>query len=191
VIAIPANEFQRIIIEARVPGPAGEGISVAQSVSTNATEVITVYNPITCCENLQGALVTADNPAVPGETVYVFATGLGPTTPPDQSSGKIYTGGEFNPPAVPVDSILAGGVSANILSASLVPGLVGVYAVEFQLSSAQPTDSLTQLTIAQQAFVSNVVTFAVGAEPAILATATGAGRPARNQRKPGLRGARR
>ncbi len=172
VIAIPANEFQNIIFEARIPGPAGENISIAQSASTSATESITIYNPITCCDNVAGAPVSTANPAVPGEMVYVFATGLGPPTPSDQNSGEVYSGGSPNPPAVPVDSILAGGVSANILNAFLVPGLVGVYAVEFQLNSSQTLDPLTQLTIAQQAFVSNVVTFAVGTEPSNLVTAT-------------------
>jgi uncharacterized protein (TIGR03437 family) len=176
VIATPANEFGRLLFTARVPGPAGEGITISQTVSANATESITIFNPITCCENVQGALVTTDNPAVPGEVVYVFATGLGPTNPSNQASGQVYFGGQFNPPAVPVDSILAGGISGNILSSALVPGLVGIYAVSFELSSAQPVNPLTQLTIAQQAFVSNVVTFAVGAEPPNLASATGAAR---------------
>jgi len=176
VVASSANEFQRILLTARLPGPAGENITVSQTVNSTATEAITVFNPITCCSNLQGALATTDNPAVPGELVYVFATGLGPTNPSDQSSGQVFRAGEFNPAAIPVDSILVAGISGNIFSSSLVPGLVGIYAVTFQLSSAQPPDPLTQLTIAQQAFVSNVVTFAVGPEPANLVTATGATR---------------
>jgi uncharacterized protein (TIGR03437 family) len=162
VIAIPANEFNRVIIEARVPGPAGEAISLAQSVSTNATESITIFNSATCCDNVAGTLVSTANPAQPGEIVYVFATGLGPTTPSDQNTGQVFTGGSQNPAATPVDSILAGGTAANILSAYLVPGLVGVYEVLFQLSNGQATDPSTQLTIAQQAHVSNVVVFPVG-----------------------------
>jgi uncharacterized protein (TIGR03437 family) len=71
----------------------------------------------------------------------------------------------MNPPATPVDSILVDGTSANILSASLVPGLVGVYYVQFQLGSGLATDLQAQLTIAQQAFVSNVVVFPVVAPP--------------------------
>lgn len=180
IIAIAANEFDRVILEARIPGPAGEGISVASTAAaastaasgSTATETITVYNPITCCDNIQGALVTTANPAVPGETVYVFATGLGPTTPADQSSGEIFTGQSYYPAVTPVDSILVGGTSANIFSAFLVPGLVGVYEVLFQLNSGQVADALSQLTIAQQAHVSNVVTFAVGAEPSYLASAS-------------------
>jgi hypothetical protein len=42
---------------------------------------------------------------------------------------------------------------------------VGVYYVQFQLSTALTTDLATQTTIAQQAFVSNVVTFPVVAPP--------------------------
>jgi len=186
VIASAANEFQRIVLTARIPGPGGEGISVGQSVSANATEIITVFNSATCCDNVQGALITTGNPAAPGEIIYVFSTGIGPTVPSDQPTGKIYTGGEFNPPAIPVDSILAGGVSANILSATLVPGLVGVYSVIFQLSNAQPTDPLTQLTIAQQATVSNVVTFPVGTGSGAIASAVPASpayRPAKPRRR--------
>ncbi len=186
VVASMANEFATIVLKARIPGPSGETIAVSQSVSTNATETITVYSPRLCCDNIQGALVTAANPAIPSEILYVFATGLGPTSPADQNTGQIYQGTETNPPATPVDSILAGGTSANIFSAALVPGLAGVYYVEFQLSAGQVADSSTQLTIAQQAFVSNVVTFPVVVPPTITVPATAAtasSRPARPERR--------
>lgn len=183
VTATPINEYQRIMLTAKQPGPAGEGIAITQSVTgTNASLIVTVYNPTTCCDNTQDALVTPDNPAVPGEVVYVFATGLGPTNPSDIDTGKVYRGGENNPPAVPVDSILVGGTAANIMNVALVQGTVGVYSVQFQLSQALNTDLTTQATIAQQAFVSNVVTFAVIAPP----TATSSARkPTQLQRRGG------
>jgi uncharacterized protein (TIGR03437 family) len=166
VVAGPSNQFQRIVLVAKAAGPDGEGITVTQGVTgTNASLVLTIFNATTCCENTQGALVTSDNPAIPGEIVYVFATGLGPPSPSDVDTGKVVVAGSMNPPATPVDSILTGGVAANILSASLVPGLVGVYYVQFQLGAGLTTDLQTQLTIAQQAFVSNVVTFPVVAPP--------------------------
>jgi uncharacterized protein (TIGR03437 family) len=168
VTATAANEFQRIVLTANVPGPDGEAVTVAQTVTgTNASLVITVFNANLCCENAAGpgTLVTPDNPAIPGEILYVLATGLGPTNPSDIDSGRVFRGGSANPPATPVDSILTGGVAANILSATLVPGLVGVYQVQFQLGGGVGTDLATQMTIAQQAFVSNVVTFPVVAAP--------------------------
>jgi uncharacterized protein (TIGR03437 family) len=182
VTASVPNEFETLVLTAIVPGPAGEGIPISQTVTgTNAELSITVYNATTCCDSTQDTLVTDDNPAIPGEIVYVFSTGLGPTNPPDIYSGEIITPGNVNPPATPVDSILAAGSSANILSATLVPGLLGVYQVEFQLSAALTTDLLTELTIAQQAYVSNVVTFPVVAPPTATTTSS-ARKPSR--RKP-------
>ena len=60
-----------------------------------------------------------------------------------------------------MDSILTGGLTANPIQVSLVPGTVGVYYVQFLLNSGLPDNNFTQMTIAQQAFVSNVITFAV------------------------------
>jgi hypothetical protein len=56
---------------------------------------------------------------------------------------------------------LAGGSTANVVTATLFPGTVGVWQVVFQLNSSLTDDPLTELTIAQQAAVSNVVTFPV------------------------------
>ena len=67
-----------------------------------------------------------------------------------------------------------------------MPGTVGIYAVTFQLSETQPPDNDTQVTIAQSTFVSNVVTFAVGQQPANLAAAILA-TPAAAARRPGAR----
>ena len=70
VIASAANEFETMILTARLPGSLGENIAIGQSVSSTATggatETVTIFNEATCCDNAQGALVTAANPAVPG-----------------------------------------------------------------------------------------------------------------------------
>jgi hypothetical protein len=64
---------------------------------------------------------------------------------------------------VPVNfvSSLAGGDTADVLSASLLPGTVGIFQVVLHLNSSLPTNADTTLTIAQDIYVSNVVTFAV------------------------------
>ncbi len=166
VIAGASNEFESVILVARQPGAAGEGIAVSETIGgSNAALSLTVNNPTTCCNNVEGSLVTPANPAVPGEIVYVMATGLGPPSPSNINTGAITPGGQMNPPATPVDSILTDGASANILSAALIPGLVGVYYVQFQIGPSAATDLQSQLTIAQQQFVSNVVVFALVAPP--------------------------
>lgn len=168
VYAYATNEFTRIGLSAITPGPQGEGtaVTVTQTTATTNTAgallLLTVYNPTMCCSNVEGAQVTTDNPAVPGEMLYVLATGLGVTIPQTVDTGQVYQGGSaLNPLLAPVDSILTGGTTANPVSVGLVPGTVGVYYVQFLLNSGLASNQLTQMTIAQQAFVSNVVTFPV------------------------------
>jgi hypothetical protein len=136
-------------------------VTTASTNTAGALLLLTAYNPTLCCSNVEGQLVSEDNPAVPGELLYTFATGLGVTSPQSVDTGRIFPGGSADPPAVPVDSILTGGTTANVVSVGLLPGTVGVYYVQFQLNSGIASNTATQMTIAQQAFVSNVVTFPV------------------------------
>ena len=62
-------------------------------------------------------------------------------------------------------SSLAGGKTANVLSAGMKRGSVGVFEVVLELNFDIPTDPKTQLTIAQDVFVSNIVTFPVLKNP--------------------------
>jgi uncharacterized protein (TIGR03437 family) len=167
--AVMANEYNRMILYSYVAGPAGEGINIQSAQTTNvvanadvgAQLSITVYNATTGYDAPAGLPVTADNPAIPGEALYTFSTGIGPTNPADIPSGFIYRGGNDNPPQVYVDSILCQGLVATPMNVALVPDTVGIYYVEFALSPSLVTNVLSQLTIAQQLFVSNVVTFPV------------------------------
>jgi uncharacterized protein (TIGR03437 family) len=176
VHASAGNEYARVVITANQPGPAGENIKITENVTSTVTAganlLLTVYNPVTCCSNIGGAPVTVDNPAVGGEMLYTLATGIGPTVTSNVGSGQVLNYEDNDGPAVNVDSILTSGSTANVVNVTLLPGSVGVYAVEFQILSGLAPNPLTQLTIAQQAFVSNVVTFPVGATPAYLANAT-------------------
>jgi uncharacterized protein (TIGR03437 family) len=54
-------------------------------------------------------------------------------------------------------SSLAGGRTANVLFSNLEPGTVGLYRVVLELNSDIPSNPETQLTIAQEAEVSNIV----------------------------------
>ena len=171
VTATAGNVFTRIILQAKNAGPDYNGIAYSASVTTGTGLILTALTSKTCCSN-PGGPVTDDNPAVPGEILYLLATGLGPT-PIGIDSGKIATttsgGGNQDStqdaPLTPVDSILAGGKTGNILFTGYEPGLVGVFRITFQLGLDLPTNVQTQLTIAQQFFVSNVVTFPVVATP--------------------------
>src|SRR5207249_11904693 len=96
------------------------------------------------------------------ETLIVYATGLGISEPlsDQQATGVRYVGPTPTEPHAFVSS-LAGGKTANVLQASLQSGQVGVYEVHLELNSDLPTDPFTQMTIAQYAYVSNIVTIPV------------------------------
>jgi hypothetical protein len=168
VTAFPASAFTRIVLQARQPGKAGVGIVFTASVtaasgSSTADLLLTPIgltsgtNLILCCPNT--GRVTGPNPAIPGETITIYATGLGllATSNSSYATGRRYDG----PVAQPFNfvSSLAGGKTANVLLASPLPGSVGVWEVQLQLDSGLTTDTDTQLTIAQDIYVSNVVRF--------------------------------
>jgi hypothetical protein len=158
VEAYAAGTFTRIRLRARIPGPEGNGITFSARVSDGAQIILSPLNVALCCANF--GMVTEDNPALPGETIIVYATGIGISTPRYiEHTGVAYDGPITDP--LEFVSSLAGGKTANVLLASLKTGEVGKYQVDLELNSDLPTNPLTQLTIAQAEFVSNIVTFPV------------------------------
>jgi uncharacterized protein (TIGR03437 family) len=81
--------------------------------------------------NADGTLVTPSNPAVAGEYVQVFVTGLGTVFPtvPDGSAGPA------DPLSNTVNTMTAfiGGTSAPVAFAGLAPTLAGLYQVNIQI----------------------------------------------------------
>lgn len=186
VSATASTEFTRILLQARVPGPAGNGIPFQAAYNTGSNLLLTAIGPappspgsgaLLCCASTAGAPLTLKNPALPGETIIVYATGLGvpalnPAVNQYLQSGQPYEGPADNTPqAAQFVSSLVDGTTANVLRAELAPGLVGVYQVYLQLSTSLKTDPLAQLTIAQSTYVSNVVTIPVFATPLLSSVA--------------------
>lgn len=77
VTATPAGVFDRIIITALIAGPEGEGIPISATASSGADITMTAFDSATCCSNIAGAMITADNPAKAGELIVVYTTGMG------------------------------------------------------------------------------------------------------------------
>src|SRR5439155_1561903 len=94
-------------------------------------------------------------PVLNGDLIPLIQTGLqypqnGPNTaPPSDSTNNLSV------------SSLAGGKTADVISATLAPGMVGTFKVVLHLNPDIPTDPYTSVTIAQDVYVSNVVTFPV------------------------------
>jgi uncharacterized protein (TIGR03437 family) len=102
--------------------------------------------------HLNGQIVSAAAPAAGGETVEIYATGLGPVsnTPADGSPAP------SSPPAsdeiTPVVTI--GGVNAQISFAGLAPGLAGLYQMNVVVPQGLPSGPAT-LTLAAGPLIGN------------------------------------
>jgi uncharacterized protein (TIGR03437 family) len=119
-----------------------------------------------------GSLVTTNNPASPGELVTIYATGLGLPVLSNNIQSLLVDGMEY-PANGPVTyppfssannqsvSATAGGTTADVLQATLLPGAVGTYEILLHLNSGLPSNQYTQVTVAQSTFVSNAVVFPV------------------------------
>ena len=164
VDAFPSGIWSRLRLRARVPGPEGNGIRIAAEVAEGSSVILTPFNEATCCANVAGSPVTEENPALPGETIVVYATGLG-FIKPDLARQALVTGGRYQGPELnePVTfvSSLAGGKTANVLYTGMKPGTFSLYEVHLELNSGQPSNPLTPLTIAQDVYISNIVTIPV------------------------------
>ena len=171
VTASAGAAFTRILLRAKVRGPAGNGIPLAASSTNNtsgtsATLSLGLSDVQLCCANRAGAPITQDNPAQPGETFYIFATGLGLVNGPDGNligppDGVPYSGSPLNSPNTFVSS-LADTKTANVISAALQPGAIGIYQVVLELNPDLVPNTVAQVTISQDIYTSNIVTIPVG-----------------------------
>jgi hypothetical protein len=171
VTALPATGVSvRILLRAKVGGPAGNGIPISTSSTNNSgaspTLSLGVSNTVLCCANRAGAPITQNNPAQPGETFYIYATGLGLVNGPDGNLLGVADGVPYNGPALnnanQTVSSLADTKTANVISAGLVAGGVGIYQVVLELNPDLQPNTAAQLTISQDIYTSNVVTIPVG-----------------------------
>jgi len=110
--------------------------------------------------NGKGAVVNSAAPATAGDTVAVYATGLGATQPSVVS-------GVAAPSAEPLARVTAtvtagvGGNPAPVSFAGLAPGFVGLYQVNVQIPTGVSTGPAIPLVLSQNGVVSNTVTLAI------------------------------
>lgn len=160
------NMANRIVLLSKIPGPAGEGItySAAPLAGENGSASLAMFVNTSqlCCANVENAPVTALNPAVPGEMIYIFGTGLGPIDPQAAfdtvRTGEKYHGPVINSPRASVDSQVGGATAAFVLT-GLEVGAHGIYKIILQLGpSTNVVLNSAQMTISQDIYTSNIVT---------------------------------
>jgi uncharacterized protein (TIGR03437 family) len=142
-LALPTQ----LVIQLPVDAPAGPTtIRVANSAVYNIT--LSQYAPgllarggagtglVQAVHAQSGDAVDAFNPAAPGESLWLYAVGLGPTNPVVPTG----TAAPMTPPAptVAAPSLAVGGISASIQFAGAAPAQTGLYQVRFTLPSNVP-----------------------------------------------------
>jgi uncharacterized protein (TIGR03437 family) len=109
-----------------------------------------------------GSFVSLQNPARRGETIRLYATGLGPVTP-SVSTNSI---------AVPgTDSLVTGQIivgvnnaGTRVISGRYAPSLIGVYEVTFVVPSDAPTGNDIVLSLAINATGDSTTRFSAGSK---------------------------
>lgn len=92
-----------------------------------------------------GSMVDLRHPAHPGETLRMFATGLGPLLPAVHTN-QVGTG---DSPSQPVQRLIVGAHARGVplISARYAEGMVGVVEIAFQLPPDVPPDPDTSLSV--------------------------------------------
>ena len=96
-------------------------------------------------------LVTAQNPVRAGDTIQIFATGLGETAPEVGS-------GEPAPPLSTVSNpvtVTIGGIESAVAFQGLAPGFVGLYQVNVVVPSGVALGDAVPLVLTQNGIVAN------------------------------------
>jgi hypothetical protein len=98
----------------------------------------------------------------------VYATGLGLPVLNDTLQALLVDGQQYptnGPVTVPPGgsptfvSAMAGGATADVLQATLLPGSVGLFEILLHLNGSLPSNAATAVTIAQNIYVSNAIAF--------------------------------
>jgi len=98
----------------------------------------TIVDPIIV--HLNNSIVTPTNPAVPAETLVIYANGIGKLNNPP-ATGAL---SPSSPAAAAVDTpvITVGGAAVNVLFAGLTPALFGLVQLNITLPASLPTGAL-------------------------------------------------
>jgi hypothetical protein len=171
VTAIAAGVFDRIVISALVAGPDGDGIPITATASSGADVTMTAFDSQTGAANIANSPVTTANPAQAGELLIFYATGMGVPVVTSSNQAYIATGMQYPlgapitaPPPANFANAIAGGSTADVIESTLLPGSVGLYEVVLHLSPGLGTNGYTEVTVAQESFVSNPISIAVVAQ---------------------------
>jgi uncharacterized protein (TIGR03437 family) len=148
---LPFNVDGNAQMTLRTPGGISDNFNfsilpAAPSIfRTGSSGTDTGLATITRADN--GEFVTLTNPVHPGDSIVIWATGLGRTSPPIDSG--MPAPASPLPSAVIQPTVQIGGVSLDIQYAGLVPGSVGLYQINASVPKSVPTGMTMPLVVTQ------------------------------------------
>jgi uncharacterized protein (TIGR03437 family) len=130
-----------------VRNPAGASTPVPITVQANAAQCFTLDGKNVWALHANGSFVgkvgllpsLTTAPAAPGETVTVYGTGMGPTTPALIPGQLPTAAASLNT----LPKVTIGGNDATVVSAGVVPGAAGMYQLNIQVPPNAPDGDQT------------------------------------------------
>jgi uncharacterized protein (TIGR03437 family) len=104
-------------------------------------------------------LVNVADPAVRGETISLYLTGVGATQPPFFDSEAPPT--DVLLPTIAQPSVMVGGVPAKVVFSGLTPGWSGLYFINLEVPNSAPTGSSVGVTVTIGPWTSNRANLAI------------------------------
>lgn len=135
---------------------AGPGIYVINYNEFRYTRYLDGATAI--ARNQNGTLIYPNNPTHPGQVITLRMTGLGGISPKLQNGER--AGTSAPQPVLPV-TVTIGGISANVVSASLKTGDIGVYEVQVTVPSNSPTGNNIPVNVTVAGVKSNQAVIAI------------------------------
>jgi uncharacterized protein (TIGR03437 family) len=112
---------------------AGEGAVkvIVDGVESNALTIpLSATAPYIFASADGQGLISRALPVQPGSTLIIYGTGFGPVqNPPATGSAAV----DFTSATIDTPDVSIGGISAQVVSSSLAPGIVGVYQVSIRI----------------------------------------------------------
>ena len=122
----------------QVRNPAGMNTAVPITVQANAAQLFTLDGTNVMGAHANGNLLGKASPAAPGETIVVYGTGLGATSPA-LIPGQVATDAAS---LATLPQVTIGGTAATVVFAGAVAGTAGVYQINLQVPSDAPNGDL-------------------------------------------------
>jgi uncharacterized protein (TIGR03437 family) len=122
----------------QVRNSAGLNTAVPITVQANAPQLFTLDGKSVMGTHANGALLGKTSPAAPGETIIVYGTGLGATSPA-LIPGQVPTAANS---LATLPQVTIGGTAATVAFAGVVAGTGGVYQINVQVPSGAANGDL-------------------------------------------------